>query len=98
MKGLEFKEMTGKGGEYALDLENGVGYIKFDLNGERKESSTGKTFIAATGYAAFQYNDKRHSLRLNFLENKNKADYKAAIQNQSDTIAEQAALIAKLQG
>ena len=97
MKGLKFEDMKGTVGvEYALG-EDGYGYIKFPLDGERVESSTGKTFIAATGYVAFQHNDKRHSLRLNFLENKSKADYQSAIAGQNDTIAEQAKLIADLQ-
>ena len=99
MKGLNYEEMKGTTGvEFALDAENNVGHIRFPLNGERVESSTKKTFIAATGYTSFQLNDKRHSLRLNFLENKTKADYQSAIAGQNDTIAEQAKLIAKLQG
>jgi len=98
MKGLKFEDMKGTVGvEFALDNENGVGYIKFPLNGERVESSTKKTFIAATGYTSFTLNDKRHSLRLNFLENKNKADYQNAIAGQNATIQEQAKIIADLQ-
>ena len=67
---VEFTGMPGRSCEISLDLENGFAYLKVDLNGERQESSTGKTYVCATGYKKFAYKGENHSLRCNFLQNK----------------------------
>lgn len=80
MKGLNFEEM-GRGVTGALDIENNRVIIAVDLDGEAIKSSTGKTYVKGTGMLKFNLDvdgeEIGHSVRVNFLQNLNREEYKA---------------------
>ncbi len=79
MKGMNF-ENVGRGVDGAVDLENNVAWIKVDLNSEGVLSSTGKTYVKGTGNLKFNAEvdgeTVGHSVRVNFLQNLPKEQYK----------------------
>jgi hypothetical protein len=81
----------GRGVEGAIDEENQVGWVKIDLSAEGTLSSTAKTYVKGTGMLKFDrpivvgqddsgadiVESVGHSIRVNFLQNLPKEEYKA---------------------